>query len=835
MARTATIPKSGDKWIRSACKMCLHGCGIRVHVKDGVVLKIEGDPDNVNNMGKLCAKGQSGVMRHYDPNRIKTPVRRTNPEKGPGVDPKWEPISWDEALDIVGKRLKKIRSEDPRKLLVAINDFQRIHLWGWGAAFGTGHYFTTVGQFCGAAYHPINGIIDGSFASANDYKYCNYWIQMGGGDGFSSHLHVAGSIKRMADARVNRGMKLIGVDPRMASYCAKADEWIPIIPGTDRAFILGMVYVILHELNRYDAEFIKKHTNGPYLIKPNGRYYRDRETNKPMVWDSVDDRAKVYDDPTIKDYSLEGYFKIDGVKVRPGFQVVKDTLQDHTPERMSKICDVPAGTMRRIAREFVEAACIGSTIMIQGKEYPYRPAAINFYRGAIGHYDGTHDHAAIKLMNMLVGNIDVPGGHLGVGLDHRLLIVEPGEDGMLKPQPHILHPAVPFTYPPQTLQMMEFFPIGLDPGHLVCHNILHPEEWDFDFKPEAALIYHSNPLKNINGYPKVLEVFKMLDFIVAIDILPNESTEWADIILPDHDYLESTMLTLCEPPEITGHTLRTPVVEPLYDTRDAHDILTEISERCGCLDEFNGLLNFTMFIKPEYALQPGRKYTHLECIDRMAKSIYGEQKGLRWFQEHNNAVRYQKPEECYLPWKGNRISFYHEYFLQVAEELQEQFRKAGKKWDTSSYIPVPVWREEHPLHKIPAEYDLYAINFKAEAILNHCENTTIPWINELVSNIPIHKGVLINTKTAQAKGIKTGDRISIESPFGKVEGLARVIEEIHPRVIGISNAITRWTIHPVERKMNVNFNHLLPASLEFTDQISGHQETAVKVRISKIQ
>ena len=61
-----------------------------------------------------------------------------------------------------------------------------------------------------------------------------------------------------------------------------------------------------------------------------------------------------------------------------------------------------------------------------------------------------------------------------------------------------------------------------------------------------------------------------------------------------------------------------------------------------------------------------------------------------------------------------------------------------------------------------------------------------------------------------------------------------MVEEIHPRVIGISNAVTRWTRHPVERKMNVNFNRLLPASLEFTDQVSGHQETAVKVRIARI-
>ncbi len=834
MTQAAFSPADKDRWIKSACKMCLHGCGIRVNVRDGVILKIEGDPDNPNNMGKLCPKGHSGIMRHYDPNRIKTPIRRTNPNRGPGVDPGWEPVSWDEALDIVGRRLKKIRREDPRKLLVAINDFQRIHLWGWGAAFGTGHYFTTTGQFCGAAYHPINGIIDGAFASVNDYEHCNYWIQIGGGDGFSSHLHVAGSIKRMADARVDRGMKLVAVDPRMAAYCAKADEWIPILPGTDRAFILGMVHVMLHELNRYDAQFIKKHTNGPYLIAPGGRLFRCRETQKPMVWDGGDNMAKAYDDPTVGDFALEGRFVVDGAEVTPAFQLIKDALKDHTPERMSGICDVPAGTMRRIALEFVEAARIGSTVMIEGKQYPYRPAAINFYRGAIGHCQGTHDHSAIKLMNMLVGNIDVPGGHLGVGLDHRLLLIEPGPDGMIKPQPHILHPPAPFSCPPQTLQMMEFFPIGLDPAHLVAHNILHPEEWGYDFKPEAALIYHANPLKNINGYHKVLEVFRMLEFIVAIDILPNESTEWADIILPDHSYLESYMMTLCEPPVITGHTLRQPVVEPMYDTRDAHDILTDISHGCGCLDEFNGLLNFTMFLKPEYYLEPGRKHTAQECLDRMAKSIYGPEMGLDWFRQNSNAVRRQKPGEMYMPWDGMRISLYHEYFLQVAGELEEKFRSAGRQWDTSSYHPIPVWNDDHPLHRIPAEYDLYAINFKAEAVINHHENTTIPWINELVSNIPIHKGVLINTRTAREKGISTGDRISIESPFGKVEGLARVIEEIHPRVIGISNAIARWTMHPVERKMNVNFNRLLPASLEFTDLVSGHQETAVKVRISKI-
>ncbi len=118
---------ANDRWVRSACKMCLHGCGIKVHVQDGVVVKIEGDETNPDNMGKLCPKGNSGIMRLYDPHRVKTPLKRRNPKKGRGVDPQWQKISWEEALTTVATKLKNIRESDPRKLLCAFGDFQRIY------------------------------------------------------------------------------------------------------------------------------------------------------------------------------------------------------------------------------------------------------------------------------------------------------------------------------------------------------------------------------------------------------------------------------------------------------------------------------------------------------------------------------------------------------------------------------------------------------------------------------------------------------------------------------------------------------------------------------------
>ena len=105
-----------DVWVPSSCALCYANCSIKVHRVNGVVTKIEGNPASAIGKGRLCGKGVSGIMTHYDPHRLSKPLRRTNPEKGIGVDPKWKEISWDEALDEIAENLKKIRDDDPRKL-----------------------------------------------------------------------------------------------------------------------------------------------------------------------------------------------------------------------------------------------------------------------------------------------------------------------------------------------------------------------------------------------------------------------------------------------------------------------------------------------------------------------------------------------------------------------------------------------------------------------------------------------------------------------------------------------------------------------------------------------
>jgi anaerobic selenocysteine-containing dehydrogenase len=817
------------RWVRSACKMCLHGCGILVRVEDGVVTKIEGDPSNPDNLGKVCAKGQAGPERLYDPRRIKTPIVRTNPKKGPDEDPGWKPISWDEAMELVTAKLKPIRESDPRKLVCAVGDFQRIFNWAWPAAFGSPHFWSTVGQYCGAAYHPINGITDTSFAVVNDYDHCQYWMQIGSGDAFSSHLHLPGSAKRMADARIERGMKVVTVEPRMSPAAAKADEWVPIRPGTDRAFVLGMMHSMVFEHGLYDREFLKTRTNAPYLIGPSGTYVLSSD-GKAMVWDPVGGRAREWDDPDIAEFALDGRYEVDGVGCAPGFQLFRDIIEDHTPERMSEPTGVPAETMRRLARELGEAARIGDTIELEGKVYPYRPAAVNYYRGAIAHRDGGQDSLALKMINTLLGNIDVPGGHIGVPLDVRGFFIEPGEHGMLKPQPHILHPVVPFKFPADSLQQMEWFPIGMDAGHLAVDCLLHPERYRYQVKPEVLLTYHSNPVWNMPATDHLREAMLKFDYVISIDIMVHETTEYADLILPDHSYLESTVLFMCEPPMVSGLVLRQPAIAPLYDTRDATDILIDIAERCGFLDAWNSFLNVLLNIndRPGLMLEPDVKYTNEEIMDRTARAAYGDDHDLEWFKQNGHMVKHRTAEEAYLPYGDLRIPFYYEAIKTAGDKLKAEFEEVGYDWDTSAYVALPSWRPGI-IHEDDPEYDLYAITFKS-AEVNFAESMSIPVIQGVTRRNAQTMGVLINPKTARARGIEDRDEIEIVSRYGRIEGVAKLSEGMQPETIGVANALNR----KVGDLRGTQFNALLSNDLDHTDLFTGALEACARVKVRKL-
>lgn len=833
------------KWYNSTCKMCLHTCNTRIHVSDtGVVDKIEGDPTSPSNRGKLCPKGNAAIMRHYDPNRFLQPQKRTNPEKGFGVDPMWQPISWEEALNTVAKELKQTMDDDPRKLLSASTNFQKFAHFAAGAIWNSNNFFSSVGNYCGGGYHVINGIIHSAFAGVNDVERCKLWINHGGGDGFSSHLHAAAQAGRVADARMDNGMKVVVVEPRMSIGAAKADQWIPIRPATDKQFALSICHVLVNE-GMVDYKALKKDTNAVYLVGDDGLFVRNSD-GQIYVWDAKANQAKIWSDESVGALALEGHYEVEGKKCRPAYQAFKDILDDCSPQEMEKITTVPAATVRKLAQDMYQASEIenNSTIEIDGRTMPLRPVGYNYYRGAQGHKTSAQANHTYKLINMLLGNIDTPGGHIGSTLNDWGNVdnghIQPGENGMIQTNPHQLHPAAPFSYPPNETTLLSYFPVGADAGHLNIETYEKQEKFGMDFQADTLLLCHANPMWNMSGTnPRWVKMLEDMRFIFSIDIMPNESNEWADIILPCTDPLESWNMCMNEPPQTEGMCLRQPVVPPLGDLKSEEEILSELAERTGQLAQWNMLQNniYGLIQKPELVLEDDVKYDDKEIARR--KGLLWNNKDLDWYIEHGHSVTPRRPDKWFRPWEGLRLHFYIEEFIVERNKLQQQMEEADVpfrhewEWDDYQGLPLPVL---DPVHQEPEEFDLYAITFK-DIQINFGESLTNPWIDDIVFKDPVHTALLLNSKTAKDKGLEHGDYVSLESPYGgSLHGRIATSEEMHPDTIGVSNALSRMaTQHTGAKHAGGRFNDLLPTDLRNTDAVTGQPETVAKVKLTKLK
>ena len=155
------------------------------------------------------------------------------------------------------------------------------------------------------------------------------------------------------------------------------------------------------------------------------------------------------------------------------------------------------------------------------------------------------------------------------------------------------------------------------------------------------------------------------------------------------------------------------------------------------------------------------------------------------------------------------------------------------EWEWGDYAALPTGVLD-PVHLEPKEFDLYAITFK-DIQLNFGESLTNPWINDIVWKDPVHTAFLMNAKVGRERGLKDGDLLMVESPYGSVYGKLALSEEIHPDTVAVSNALTRIaTQHTSVRHGGGNFNDLLPSNLRHTDACSGQPETVAKVRIRKL-
>ena len=846
-----------DAWIPSSCALCYGSCSILAHRVDGVVVKVEGNPESVVGKGRLCGKGVSGIMTQYDPNRLKKPLRRTNPKKGMDEDPRWKEISWEEALDEVAAVFKRVRADDPRKLLVQRTTTvtaSRSPLHAFAAGFGTPNHSTAGGGLhCGNGAHLLSGIMHASWSVVPDFEYCNYAIYFGASKGHGAGHASASNMGLAADARA-RGMKMVVVDPMCNFAAAKASEWVPLRVGTDGALALAMCNVMVNELGIYDGPYLQAKTNAPYLIGPDRLYVRDAATQKPLVWDAASNAARPYTDAKAADMALEGDFKANGVRCQPAFQKLKEHLKKFTPEWGEKITTVPAANIRRLAGEFTREARIGSTIMVKGVTLPYRPVAAIAFRGAQGHRNSVYNFYAIDLLNELVGASDVVGGCLGynpacnghpeTGRPRYVPTADP--DGLMMVGMWMgYHYPYPIGEPrmPQNMGLQDLLPMSMTSPFLDSDD--REELWEkleLPYRPEVMINFGANLLMSIANRESVARSLATYKFMVSIDLFETETTRFADIVLPDCGYLHtvdsrSNFPFIFSLPAGMGEwcwPIRQPVVPPEGEQRRFQEVLLELADRVGFRADMNAAFNASMNLAPEYRLRGDRRYSWEEICDAELKSNFGPQRGLDWFKEHGVIKWPKQPQEVYWrPFVDVRVPIYWEFMIPLADKTDAITAPRGLKIPREYYEPLPDFLPciSHDC-KTPG-FDLYAFYYRDSV---HTNSFTMenPWLDEAAQLDPFSYAIAINADTGRNKGLHDGALIWVENEKGrKVQGRVKLTQGIHPEGLGIAACAGHWGDGlPVAQGKGEVVNALLELDRHHASPVNLNLDLCARVKVS---
>ena len=842
-------PRQGEDWVPTTCRMCLVACQVLVRVRDGRVVNVIGNPDAPRNRGRMCAKGKSGIMNHYNRQRLLRPMRRTNPEKGVGVDPGWREIPWDEAINAVADGLRSVIADDGRKIYLqtwADGDFAS-WLGALTAVLGTPYHQTGISGTCGKTIHSIQYLTAGGWWDEVDFAHCNYLIDVGTQQGIATREGFNHSVPDCATARVERGMKLVVVDPVGNNAAAKADEWLPIRPGTDAAFGLGMLNVLLNEAKIYDAEFLGGRTNAPYLVGADRRYARDPETGKPLVFDTADGAVKTHDDPTVSAPALEGEYAVRGAAVKPAFQLLKERVAEYPLELVERITTIPAASIRRIANEFGEAAQIGSTITIDGVELPYRPACINWCRGPQGHKHGWHHSWALQLVNVVVGNINVPGGYQSRSTALSFPEISwpvAGPDGMMIPAgghgtKHAL--AFPGRTPtkPKRLDLFELFPAAAHTRTFVPEVARDPGKYGIEDKIEMLIHTAGNQIAGGWGdVNAVAEWYKSIALVVGFAIEINETHELDDIVFPMPTYLEEnafgTYDAVCGE-GVAFHAVQQQVIQPPETVRLPMDVMQDVYERAGILDDVLLALNKGLKLKAPYLLERGKRYAAEEILDRQAKSMYGPEHGWDFFKENGVLVWERSVRERYPgAFIEGRIPVYMENYVDRAEELRVVLAEMRLDWDLRDYDPLPKWMACEAYGQLErGEIHAIGVHYKLPYVYGGQGNAN-PLIDELCEKLPQAYGALVNTRLARSLGIADGDWVWLQSPVRNARVRAHVTECVHPQVIGIAGHAGHWAKGKERTKgKGVNFNSLLPYDVAHMDTFSSAVDMCAPLTLRK--
>jgi len=511
-AMAATVQGGPDKWVKGVCRYCGTGCGVLVGVKGGKAVSIMGDPGN-HNAGLLCLKGAMLIPVLNSPDRVLQPMYRKS--KGAPL----EPISWDNALDMMAEKFRSaIDTHGP----------DSVAWYGSGQCLTEETYVANKIFKAGFRTNNVEGNPRLCMASAvaghisvygkdepmgtyedMDHATCFFII---GSSTSEAHPVLFRRIARRKQA--DPGVKIIYADPRRTNTARIADQFIPFRPGTDLALMNSMAWVIIHE-----------------------------ELDNPRFWNRhaifMDEEGKPSDFATYKQY-----------------------LEAYRPDKAAAICNIPESMIWEAARTFALSSatmslwCMGINQRVQGV------AANNL----------------IHNLHLITGQICRPGAtpFSLTGQPNACGGVRDG--GALS---HLL-PAGRVVQNPKHREEMEQL-WGLAPGTINDKNGLHTVAMfealgKGDIK--AMLICETNPAHTLPNLNKVHKAMSNPDaFIACIEAFPDAVTlQFADLVLAPAFWCEREGVYGCGE---RRYALIEKAVEPPGQCRPTLDTLIEFGKRAG--------------------------------------------------------------------------------------------------------------------------------------------------------------------------------------------------------------------------------------------------------------
>ncbi len=756
-----TLP---GRWMPTSCQGCTTWCPAEVLVQNGRAVKVKGNRYSKQNDGYLCPKGHIGLQELYDPDRVKVPMKRTNPRKGKGVDPKFVPISWDEALDTIADKMMELRKAgEPEKFMVNRGRYSYMRDIIYSAlpkVFGSPN---------GISHSAICAEAEkfGSYYTAGNWDYRDYdlsnarYVLIWGCDPLSSNRMIPATIARFGDL-LDRARVAV-VDPRLHSSAAKAHEWLPVKPGTDGALAGVMAHVILTE-GLWSREFVGDFKGGKNLFK---------------AGETVDETA--FEEKST--YGLVKWWNLE--------------LKDKTPQWAEGVTLVPKEQITRVARGMGKAA--PNVTVWMGP-------------GAAMHVRGGYTAMAVHALNGLLGSIDNQGGPLASA---KIPVAEIPKFGKYQDDIAKKHSKM------QKIDQRGYkeFPAlnkGKSGGGVVTNNLANAMLAKDPYEIKASIGYMNNFAFSCTGADRWEKALEQLPFFAHITTHASETTQFADIVLPAAiTMFEKLGYVKTKANRYATATLILPVVKPMWGARmDETEIVWDLAVK---LKEkgFSNLHDYLWneFKDPETGKMPsnGLEFTEYNLKIQTAplwdgKKDVGGDKINGWKEFVKRGMWNSSPYKFRKRWGGfktktKKFEFYSETLKEALSKHADKHKTTiddvlqACKYEARGEMAFVPHYETPFRHGDENQYPFTFIDYKSK-LNREGRSQNCTWFQEFkhvdVGDVGWEDVLKVNPADARRLSIGDGDTVRVTSTVNSIVVKVKLWEGVRPGTVTKAYGQGHW-------------------------------------------